>query len=107
MMTEHDQWLMLTQEEALEPELPICDSHHHLRKLGAADPLDEVSGTTGLTGAADTVAVMRRADGLTRVQLLVTGRDVENKGLALRFDKSRCSWILIGRAEIYSQGVLC
>lgn len=23
-------WLALTQEEALEPELPICDPHHHL-----------------------------------------------------------------------------
>ena len=46
MMTEHDQWLMLTQEEALEPELPICDSHHHLRKLGdfygAQDLMDDI-----------------------------------------------------------------
>ena len=23
-------WLGLTQEEVLEPELPICDPHHHL-----------------------------------------------------------------------------
>ena len=27
--TNHD-WLALTAEEALEPELPICDPHHHL-----------------------------------------------------------------------------
>ena len=27
--TNHD-WLMLVQEEALEPDLPICDPHHHL-----------------------------------------------------------------------------
>jgi len=30
MSTEHQEWLDLTQEEALEPDLPICDPHHHL-----------------------------------------------------------------------------
>src|SRR3954468_17518631 len=30
MTKEHDQWLALTVEEALEPALPICDPHHHL-----------------------------------------------------------------------------
>lgn len=25
-----DDWLGLTREEVLEPELPICDPHHHL-----------------------------------------------------------------------------
>lgn len=29
-MTLHDNWLNLTVEEPLEPELPICDPHHHL-----------------------------------------------------------------------------
>jgi len=29
-MTERDDWLALTREDALEPELPICDPHHHL-----------------------------------------------------------------------------
>ena len=27
---EHDAWINQVQEEALEPELPICDAHHHL-----------------------------------------------------------------------------
>jgi L-fuconolactonase len=26
----NDAWLALVEEEALEPELPICDAHHHL-----------------------------------------------------------------------------
>ena len=30
MATDHETWLTLTQEEALEPDLPICDPHHHL-----------------------------------------------------------------------------
>ena len=29
-MNEHQQWLDLTTESALEPDLPICDPHHHL-----------------------------------------------------------------------------
>ena len=29
-MALNDDWLSLTQEETLEPDLPICDPHHHL-----------------------------------------------------------------------------
>lgn len=29
-MATNDDWLALTQEDTLEPNLPICDSHHHL-----------------------------------------------------------------------------
>ncbi len=30
MATDHEAWLTLTQEEVLDPDLPICDPHHHL-----------------------------------------------------------------------------
>jgi RecA-family ATPase len=33
---------------------------HHVRKLESDDPLDTVSGTTGLTGAADSILVLNR-----------------------------------------------
>src|SRR5690348_9041366 len=29
-MTTHDTWLAQVEEAALEPQLPICDPHHHL-----------------------------------------------------------------------------
>jgi len=29
-MTDREDWLALTIEEAIEPEIPICDPHHHL-----------------------------------------------------------------------------
>ena len=38
-MATNDAWLALQQEEILEPELPICDPHHHLwdfRREGVA-----------------------------------------------------------------------
>jgi hypothetical protein len=44
--------------EALEAIQRLAAEHevsilvvHHLRKLGAVDPLDEISGSTGLSGA--------------------------------------------------------
>lgn len=46
-MTE-DEWLNLTLEETLEPELPICDPHHHLWDYpDSRYMLDEVLADTG------------------------------------------------------------
>jgi predicted TIM-barrel fold metal-dependent hydrolase len=33
----HDSWLALTPEDPLEPDLPICDPHHHLWDLRTAN----------------------------------------------------------------------
>ncbi len=30
MTNEREEWLALTVEEAIEPDLPICDAHHHI-----------------------------------------------------------------------------
>lgn len=30
MSTDHELWLKLTKEDPIDPELPICDPHHHL-----------------------------------------------------------------------------
>ena len=30
MVTEREAWLRMTMEESIDPELPICDPHHHL-----------------------------------------------------------------------------
>ena len=35
------QWLQQVNEEALEPELPLCDTHHHLWDLRASQAPDE------------------------------------------------------------------
>ncbi len=51
-MAINDDWLALTVEETLEPDLPICDPHHHLwdQRAGTVAPrylLDEVLEDTG------------------------------------------------------------
>jgi hypothetical protein len=72
---------------------------HHTRKAGAEDALDAVSGSTGLTAAADAVLVLQRARGQGDATLSVTGRDIEERELALRFDQTTMQWTLIGDAE--------
>ncbi len=66
---------------------------HHLRKQGDSDPLNKLSGTTGITGATDAIFVLdkskRKSDGAT---LCCTGRDIEYREIELRFDKEECVW---------------
>jgi hypothetical protein len=69
---------------------------HHDRKAEADDVFDTVSGSLGLTGAADTIVVMKRQAGT--VSLHVRGRDVEEAEKALEFSKSSCRWRIIGEA---------
>ncbi|AUX76290.1 AAA family ATPase [Sinorhizobium fredii] len=73
---------------------------HHLRKSEADDdPLDTVSGTLGLTAAADAILVINKtAQGTS---LYGRGRDVDEIDKALRFDSDTARWAIIGeRAEV-------
>jgi hypothetical protein len=74
---------------------------HHLRKTEAEDWIDTVSGSTGLSGAADTIMRLVRARGAGQVDatLNIVGRDIEEKDLALQFDRDTKSWSLVGDAE--------
>ena len=74
---------------------------HHLRKGGAADPVEEVSGSTGLTGAADGVLVLRRERGQADAILCATGRDIDEKEIALSWDRASVRWRLLGDADDY------
>jgi AAA domain len=89
------------QRLAAEYEVSILVVHH-LRKLGAADPLDEISGSTGLSGGADGVLVLKRDRGCADAYLHVTGREIEEEAeLALRWESDLASWTLVGDAEEY------
>jgi hypothetical protein len=69
---------------------------HHDRKADADDPFDTVSGSLGITGAADTILVMKRhAGGAT---LYVRGRDIEEAEKALQWNRVTCRWTILGEA---------
>ena len=70
---------------------------HHVRKMEADDPFDTVSGTLGLTGAADTIIILRRHAGA--VTLHARGRDIEEVETALQFDRATCRWTILGAAS--------
>ncbi len=70
---------------------------HHTRKMEAEDPFDTVSGSTGLTGAADSVLVLSRdGQGIT---LYGRGRDIEEIETAMQFDHITGSWSIMGDAS--------
>ena len=64
---------------------------HHLRKMADDDPFNRLSGTNGLTGAADGTLILmrnRRQDGTAT--LYATGRDIEDVEEELEF--ADCRW---------------
>jgi RecA-family ATPase len=84
------------QKLAGEKHLAILVLAHERKMEALVDPIDAVSGTLGLTGCADGVAIIQRsAQGTT---LYLRGRDIEEKELALVFDKARCKWSILGDA---------
>lgn len=85
--------------EALSPLQRFASEHRlaivvvtHVRKAEAEDPLEMISGTNGLTGAADSIMILNRTtDG---PKLYGRGRDVEEVEKALKFDGGR--WSVLG-----------
>jgi hypothetical protein len=76
---------------------------HHTRKMDSEDPLDLVSGSLGLTGAADGVLVLKRARGQADATLHATGRDFEDKEIALRWDTEVIGWRMLGDAAEFKR----
>lgn len=59
---------------------------HHANKAGSDDFLASVSGTYGITGSADTIIVIKRPRLEAFGQILVTGRDVPDAEISVRFE---------------------
>jgi len=80
----------------------IADKHgitvlliHHLRKQGDDDPMNMVSGTTGITDAVDNSFVLKETKrGSGRATLYCTGRDIEYREIELAQDKLSHCWNL-------------
>jgi AAA domain len=77
---------------------------YHTRKAEAADFVETVQGTFGTAGAADTIVVVKRSRGEADATLFITGRDVAETELALRFAAETGAWELLGDAAEYGLG---
>jgi RecA-family ATPase len=87
--------------DAVAPLTELAQRHkigilivHHTRKQGSEDPFEMVSGSLGLTGAADGVIVLRSLPRGAGTSLHIVGRDVEEKEVALTWDKDQFTWII-------------
>jgi RecA-family ATPase len=86
----------LSPLQELAGELGVCIMViHHLRKMAGDDPLDMISGTTGLTGAVDTALVLHR--GSNGVTLYGRGREIEEIETALELEHG--AWKALGPAS--------
>ncbi len=74
---------------------------HHLKKASELDPVDMLSGSTGISGAADAIWVLTRERGQADAVLYATGRDFEERELALSFDPVTTTWNILGTAAEY------
>lgn len=71
----------------------------HFRKQESDDVLHKVMGSTGITGVADTIMVLKRKRGGSGGSLYVTGRDVEEEEYALQFEPNQGFWTAQGKAK--------
>ena len=70
---------------------------HHTRKEGSTDAFNLISGTTGLFGAADGAWVLQKPDRLApEGTLSVTGRELADEQLNLRFNEQTKHWDFTG-----------
>jgi hypothetical protein len=71
---------------------------HHDRKMDADDVFDTVSGTLGLIGGVDTIAILKR--NTQGISLHIEGRDlIEAVEKAVTFDRETCRWMVLGEAK--------
>ena len=69
---------------------------HHLRKLHDDDPMNMISGSTGLSGAADSAFVLQKnARSANVASLHCTGRDISDRTLKLEFGEEDHVWKLL------------
>ncbi len=69
---------------------------HHVRKTEGDDPFDTVSGSTGITGAADATLILTKRSEDGGVVLYGRGRDLQEFEKGVEFDKERCRWKYVG-----------
>lgn len=75
---------------------------HHDRKKGDEDFVSMVSGTKGVTGAADTILYLTRKRGSDEGELKSESRDVEACTYTVQFAKEFGRWQILDRRDIES-----
>lgn len=88
--------LAVLQTFALKNKIAIL-MVHHTKKGSEEYVFDEISGTTGITGAADTMLLLKKVK--KQNKLYVTGRDIEEAEYNVYFDRDSCTWNVTEEAQ--------
>ena len=79
---------------------------HHLRKTGDTDPLNMISGTSGIAGSADSSFILQKEKRCENTaKLTCIGRDIEQREIYLEFNKSTLIWETVNPIEIKKKEV--
>ena len=74
--------------------------HHTSKAKDKDDPFNEISGTNGISGAVDTMFVLKKGSRHAREATLhITGRDIEQDELVIRLNEENCQWEFVGDAD--------
>lgn len=94
-LEDYDLWSKF-QKFALKNRLSFLFIHH-TRKMKADYVFDEISGTRGLTGAADVNIVLESKPNISHLHL--QGRDIEESKYEIKLDKNLLTWHYIGEKD--------
>ena len=76
---------------------------HHKRKAESQDTYDSVSGSVGITGAADSVWILERKDRAEMVGVLdISGRDISDRKYQLVWQEKFGLWTFQGTPQEYT-----
>ena len=98
---EETQALAGLQRLALAYQAAIILVHHSRKNTESTDLYDQVLGSQALTGTADSSIILERDRKTHRIILNQTGRDIEDKRIAIDFDvdDERVSFEFAGNAD--------
>lgn len=85
---------------ALDKDLALVLVHHLNKGGDDTDFVSRLNGSTGVSGAADTIITLtrgKRKDSLTKMS--ITGRDVMERTLVIQMDWANYRWICLGTEQ--------
>ena len=102
--TEQDKSMYSCDYRHMNALRSITDKHkltllliHHTRKMYDPDPLNTLSGSTGLVGSVDGVFVLEKEKRTSnKGKLTIANRDTEGFCFKLEFDPDNCKWLFMG-----------
>ena len=91
--------LAVLKQLSQELGISIIVVHHTRKGINDGNPLEKVSGTTGLTGTADTILVLDRNINNSKAKLSCVGKDIGAEELDLTFDAATLTYRLANNGE--------